>query len=236
MDLNNLSLHSPYDGIDDITIDDGSGLNITHAVKGPNGTEEDREPEDRISELPDAIIIQILSFLPTIVVVRTSLFSKRWRHVWTLVPVLDFSDSREVEFFRRPNEKNNERKKFFKFVDECLKHPYADTTITKFKLEMDFYGGGHRVDGWLRFPVIKSVKELDLHVSPTRSIYYLPNAILSIRTLTLLKLNGLQLNGFPIVSLPSLKVLYIKFFIMNDKALNNLLLGCPYLEKLDIRG
>ena len=30
MDLQNLSMHSPYDGFDDIMIGDGSGLNITH--------------------------------------------------------------------------------------------------------------------------------------------------------------------------------------------------------------
>ena len=30
-DLNNLSLHSPYDGSDDIMIGDGSGLSITHS-------------------------------------------------------------------------------------------------------------------------------------------------------------------------------------------------------------
>ena len=64
--------------------------------------------------------------------------------------MLDFNDSREGEYFRRPDcERNNERKKIFKFVDECLNHLYAGKTITKFKLEMDFFGAGWHIDSWL---------------------------------------------------------------------------------------
>ncbi|PON87965.1 F-box domain containing protein [Trema orientale] len=208
----------------------------TKRVKEKNGTGEnlDLEPEDRISDLPDAVVLHILSFLPTIAAVRTSFLSKRWRRMWTLVPVLDFYDQRDLDYLRKPNG-NKDRKKFFKFVNECLKHPYADTTITRFKLKAEFYGGGHRVDGWLKFPVNKSVKELDLHVSPTNSVYCLPSAILCMRTLTVLNLNGLELLiSSTKVCLPSLKVLHLVNIDMHDLALNNLLLGCPYLEKLHI--
>ena len=208
----------------------------TKRVKQNNGTEEDLEPEsisaDRLSELPEAIILHILSFLPTIFVVRTSLLSKRWRHMWTLISVLDFYDQRDLDYLRRPN-KTRDRRKFFKFVEKCLKHPYADTTITKFKLDMELYGGTRRVDGWLRFPVSKNVKELDLQVRPTKARYCLPNAILCSRTLTSLKLTGLELMiNSPIVCLPSLKVLFLMGIKTENQALVNLLLGCPSLEKL----
>ncbi|GMN64166.1 hypothetical protein TIFTF001_033232 [Ficus carica] len=69
-------------------------------MKRDNRMEKDREPEtvfeNRISELPDAIILHILSFLPTLDAVRMSVLSKRWRSMWTLVPVLDFSSLREI--------------------------------------------------------------------------------------------------------------------------------------------
>ncbi|RZC52589.1 hypothetical protein C5167_021015 [Papaver somniferum] len=51
--------------------------------------------KDIISELPEPLIHHILSFLPTQCVVSTSVLSKRWRYIWTSVPVIDLC---EVEF------------------------------------------------------------------------------------------------------------------------------------------
>lgn len=58
---------------------------------------------DRISGLPDSILCQILSFLPTKICVQMSLLSRRWRHVWENIQVLDFHDDvyNEFESFKR---------------------------------------------------------------------------------------------------------------------------------------
>jgi hypothetical protein len=52
-----------------------------------------KKPNDRISDLPNGVILHILSFLYTKHVVRTSTLSKRWRHLWKAVPVLILNDS-----------------------------------------------------------------------------------------------------------------------------------------------
>ncbi|XP_062103531.1 FBD-associated F-box protein At4g10400-like [Humulus lupulus] len=209
----------------------------TKRVKEHDGTRqlESILSIDRISELPDAVALHILSFIPTIFVVRMSVVSKRWRHMWTLIHVLNFYDRRDLDYLRKPNY-NRDRNKFFKLVSKCLKHPFEGTTITKFKLHVDFYGGHHRIDVWLRFPLRKKVKELDINVSPTTSRYStLPCDLLSLTTLTVLKLCGLYLKiGSPIVSLPSLLVMEFTDIVTNDQTLNNLLLGCPCIEKLKL--
>ncbi|CAB4307562.1 unnamed protein product [Prunus armeniaca] len=51
--------------------------------------------KDRISELPDALVCHLLSFLPTTCAVRTTVLFRRWNNVWTCVTNLDFKDDRD---------------------------------------------------------------------------------------------------------------------------------------------
>lgn len=46
----------------------------------------------RISALSDALVRHILSFLPTIYAVWTSLLSSRWNNLWKSLPNVDFDD------------------------------------------------------------------------------------------------------------------------------------------------
>ncbi|CAH2061361.1 unnamed protein product [Thlaspi arvense] len=50
----------------------------------------EEESSDRISELPEALIIQILSLLPTKSAMATSVLSKQWQFLWKMMPVLKF--------------------------------------------------------------------------------------------------------------------------------------------------
>ncbi|CAN6879855.1 unnamed protein product [Brassica oleracea] len=47
---------------------------------------------DNISHLPDDLLLRILSLNTTKGVLATSLLSKRWRYLWTLVPGLKYDD------------------------------------------------------------------------------------------------------------------------------------------------
>ena len=55
--------------------------------------ERQRNYSDFFDSLPDSLLIQILSYLPTRDSIITSTLSRRWRHLWTLIP-FDFSKSK----------------------------------------------------------------------------------------------------------------------------------------------
>ncbi|KAF5782338.1 putative F-box domain, leucine-rich repeat domain superfamily, F-box-like domain superfamily [Helianthus annuus] len=46
---------------------------------------------DRLSSLPDDLILKTLSFIDTKHAIRTSVLSSRWKYIWTSTPRLDFS-------------------------------------------------------------------------------------------------------------------------------------------------
>ncbi|CAH8363144.1 unnamed protein product [Eruca vesicaria subsp. sativa] len=55
-----------------------------------------KSEEDMISELPDALICEILCRISTKDVVKTSVLSKRWKNIWQQIPILDL-DSEQFE-------------------------------------------------------------------------------------------------------------------------------------------
>lgn len=73
---------------------------------------------DLISSLPDEILGQILSLLPTRLAASTCVLSKRWRNMLSLVHNLDFDDEHLVFYFKR-NAKTRGHD-FVDFVDRTL--------------------------------------------------------------------------------------------------------------------
>ncbi|PON68673.1 LRR domain containing protein [Trema orientale] len=205
-------------------------------------TQTPRLGVDRISTLPDPLIQHILSFLPTFDVVRTSVLSKQWRHIWYSVPTLCFSYSTTDIYGPKT------RKEFYKYINNCLKQRklcgmrrIVDPVITSFKLAMKVrpYGKSvaHRLNKWLASAVESKVKELYLYLeseSPSYVHHYhycLPETVVNSRYLTIMELEGTELSTYTF-SLPSLKTLSLTYVLLSDDGLNKLLLGCPSLEKL----
>ncbi|KAG5610706.1 hypothetical protein H5410_021987 [Solanum commersonii] len=52
--------------------------------------------EDRISKLPDEILVHILSFLTVKEAADTSVLSKRWLPLWTYIYRLDFNATKPL--------------------------------------------------------------------------------------------------------------------------------------------
>uniref|UniRef100_A0A803QX17 F-box domain-containing protein n=1 Tax=Cannabis sativa TaxID=3483 RepID=A0A803QX17_CANSA len=196
------------------------------------------EEEDRISKLPDAIIVHILSFLPTKDVVRTCLLSNRWKLIWYLVPKLSFS-----------NTESHFQEEFFNFVDKCLEHCKTsrhfilESMLSTFELRMKFYERHlvSRLDKWLGFAVDHKVQKINLSlaidVSENYPIFYsLPKTlVINSKYLTILELTKVELDSSYSFDFPSLKLLSLHFVRFADTdVVDKLLLGSPSLESLQL--
>ena len=120
-----------------------------------------QEKMDRIGSLPEEVLSHILSFLTTKEAAITSILSKRWRNLFTLVPSLDIDDS----VFLNPEEGKRERdgilQSFMDFVDKVLASQ-GDTPIKKFSLKCKTGIDTDRVNQWICNVLQRGATSLEL--------------------------------------------------------------------------
>ncbi|RYR40697.1 hypothetical protein Ahy_A09g046436 [Arachis hypogaea] len=184
---------------------------------------------DVISRLPDEILCNILSFLPTRTSVATSVLSHRWRYLWKKVHVLDLND----DFLYTPERSHEEaQERFLIFLN---KFELLRRLIRKFHLSCRVGDYGYDdLFHWIDY-VIGRVSELHFSMRTDGESHDLHEAFYS-TSLVSLVLDGniiIFLEDFdPIHSesiFPSLKNLELH---VNYVDLNVLLSGCPALETL----
>ncbi|XP_012846651.1 PREDICTED: F-box/LRR-repeat protein At3g26922-like isoform X1 [Erythranthe guttata] len=172
------------------------------------------ENSDRISGMPDDVLVHILSFLPTTISAKTSILSRRWRFLWAYAPNLIFKTDDDVDsdivyrvmLLRRSENINTLR------MTGCF--PCT---------ELQF-------DTWIAYAVMRDVRNLDLWVSGCR---ILPQCLLNCKTLVDLRLTNCSVipEAGPIC-LPCLKNLHlIHARYESDESLPHLLSGCTMLEE-----
>ncbi|KAJ4904763.1 hypothetical protein Rs2_18714 [Raphanus sativus] len=205
------------------------------------------EVEDRISALPDDLLVRILLFVPTKYAVLTMILSKRWRSIWKMVPELNYleminDDTNKViiggllgrlleRFFGRSDQR---RQWLLRFIDESLQAHKAPV-LESLLIEVDT---GRQVDvdvgNWIKKAVHRRVRELGFilrwSAEPTR----LPNNLYTCDTLVSLGLSNKVLVDVPsLACLPSLKNLQLDSVVYKDEdSLARLFLSCPLLKKL----
>ncbi|KAI4323088.1 hypothetical protein L6164_022723 [Bauhinia variegata] len=156
---------------------------------------------DRISNLHECLILRILSCLPTKDAMRTSVLSKKWINLWTLISNLYFDDS---GFSPTKRQKGS----FVKFVNRVLLH-HSNSTIQSFKLiALDCYDT-HQcyVDAWITAALNQQVQKL--HIDYMWSTNISPHSLFQCQSLVELKLKlpMCQLRILASVCLPNLKFL-----------------------------
>ncbi|XVF78330.1 hypothetical protein PTKIN_Ptkin14bG0123600 [Pterospermum kingtungense] len=185
---------------------------------------------DRISDLQDALTLQILSFLPTKQAVATSVLSKRWVRLWTLVPNFDLQDSEICRIDEQA------KQKFVHIVYRVLllnKAGFAE----KFRLHCIADYGQPFISTWICSAMERGLQQVDISFSETNSeLKKLPSGLFLMKTLKILKLHGYIMVDVPVsVCLPSLKILHLLWVsYANVKSVNCLISGCPNLEELRI--
>ncbi|CAA7019427.1 unnamed protein product [Microthlaspi erraticum] len=199
--------------------------------KSPWRQSQRLKEEDRISELPDPLICQVLSHLSTKDLVKTSVLSTRWRTLWLWVP-REYLDSREFPCLDV----------FVKFGDRFFDSDRA-SCIDKLNLTIVVHEG--RDDGasyfhksWIDAAVTRKVQHVhvQLHVGNYWDYLEMPTSLFNCKTLVSLKLRTvkLALDHVGFVSLPCLKTMQLKYFNINEASFERLVSCCPVLEKLTI--
>ncbi|XP_023633493.1 putative FBD-associated F-box protein At5g50270 [Capsella rubella] len=182
---------------------------------------------DKISQLPDDLLLRILSLLPTSKdVVDTMVLSKRWKFLWMFVPRLLYDDSHQDTDYAR----------FSRFVDRSLsvhKAPVLETL--HFKLGKICGAGDVHI--WIRAADKFSVRELIIEIdsSSSASPAILPRSLYTESSmLVTLKLNNaILLDVSSSVSFPyliNLSLLSVKY--PGNEFVNSLLSNCHVLEDL----
>ncbi|MQL76246.1 hypothetical protein Taro_008643 [Colocasia esculenta] len=194
---------------------------------------------DRISELPDAIILQhIFCCLSMKMAVRTSALSSRWRDRWTSIVNLDF----DFEVWNsipgnKPEDENRmgtKRNEFACIVGQFLER-HKGPKVKRFRLY--FYPGnkyGRQTVKWLKLVVEKGVEELDLDFyMESGKMFHLPKFVLQCKSLLSLKLTYCNLELHPECErLSSLKIIYLNQVKITDDLVESLLSRCQQLESL----
>ncbi|KAK9089441.1 hypothetical protein Scep_028523 [Stephania cephalantha] len=193
---------------------------------------------DRISDLPNSILLHILSLLPFKSTATTSILSKRWTNLFQhfLIHTHSFD-------FGQDFAKAQTQQQFINTVNQYLQL-HNGSKIDKFHLL--FHPGIQNqvhADKWLEFALERSVKELgfdfcgpitesdDLH---SERLTLLDSLYLS-NSLTHLKLGQFEFNPpMAFTGFASLVSLYLRRVNITDGNLGSVLMKCPLLTDLSL--
>ncbi|XP_059297303.1 F-box/LRR-repeat protein At3g03360-like [Lycium ferocissimum] len=184
------------------------------------------ETLDRISQLPDPLLVQILSLLPTEDAVTSCILSKRWHYLWTAIHNFLFS-----------NKNYNRVQNFISFVDHVLTHSTC-SKIKKFQLDFevreDWEDFDSKISKWLSFAVENKVEDIVLYSFDDDLTYELPLSMYTCSSLVTLYLSHWVFDKGLNIAWNSLKSLTLRKTELEDDDIAILLSSCPALETVEL--
>ncbi|XP_058192019.1 F-box/FBD/LRR-repeat protein At1g13570-like [Rhododendron vialii] len=181
---------------------------------------------DMISNLPCNVLEKILMCLRLHAAVRTSVLSKKWRHIWTTLPQLVFDDTFYQECTTAT--RNNLLTTIYQVF---LQH---HGPILKFTVSLTALESCPQIDQLIHFVSKNGIQELTLHFHKG-GLYKLPSSLFSCRGITCLDLVAcvfkppLGFKGFS-----RLLCLKLDKVVIAADTLSSLISACPLLERLMI--
>ncbi|KAK1276914.1 putative FBD-associated F-box protein [Acorus gramineus] len=185
--------------------------------------------ETNISELPNEILAHILTKLPIQDAVRTSSLAKQWRHIYTEMPRLEFTEDSDQIHWKKDSDgcASNE---WLSIIDRLLDR--IGPSIETFVLSHNLYHHGPHVNGFINRLQNKSIKALFIF---NNSAFSIPVQVFRhCRTLVNLCLVNCRVqipDGF--VGFPCLKFLRV-CSNTSVETYRRLISRCPRLERLCI--
>ncbi|KAJ4843848.1 hypothetical protein Tsubulata_035545, partial [Turnera subulata] len=177
-----------------------------------------------LNDLPDDILLGILSLLPTKASIQTSIISRRWRHLWHRVPCLLFPEASKQFIHRtlilRPHDSPPVHKVFIQYESD-----YEATG------EKDCRSPQHDLESWVNCAIHCGVQELELELSRGLrfpAVLTTPRGRVRVLRITLSQC----CLKMPCHSPKSLTSLVLHKVELRDKYLSELVSGCVNLEKL----
>ncbi|GER43278.1 SAUR-like auxin-responsive protein family, partial [Striga asiatica] len=205
-------------------------FSVTKLEKGLQECVERYHGDNLISQLPDDILLIILSFLPLKEAGRTSVLSSRWRNLWSYTSHLNFDDSSSMEKIMRASEfhiVSVEREKYVKWVDSVLQS-HRGSTVKELRICFSLLkSAGKSITKWLEFAFERHTEKLELNLSDgdlihaTDETYVFPPELCS---------SDGPCKSSRLFNCKSIKMLSLGCIQVSGETIEFFLRGCPLLE------
>jgi hypothetical protein len=187
-------------------------------------------PEDRLSALPDGVLGEIVSLLPTKDGARTPALASRWRHLWHSSPLnIDYRDLTGAD-----NDDKNNRSRVAAEAISCIlsvhQGPTRRLSVKRYRLN---FSSSLQQDAWLDSPTLNGLQEIEFWFDFNSG--YLPQSIYRFSaTLRVATFGDCIIPDDAVHGLhfPNLKQLALERFTISEPSLHSLIAGCPELEGL----
>lgn len=188
--------------------------------------EKDDEVEDRLSNLPEALLISILSTLPTKQAVSTSILSKRYRYLWHFITQLQLLDQ---NIFPTSDDDDRSAAQIWHTMLDSIEL-YVHGPIHSCTISFNpSYAYIPRLRTFLHFLILKGIKVLKI-VNRGIGCYELPS--IQCQTLEKLELGKCLLSN--VNEFINIRSLVLFRVYLTNKQFESLVSNCVALESLKV--